>query len=341
MSRIAASPNRVHPRDDFTPLQGVDAPAAAFEAALARGRLHHAWLLVGPEGVGKARFAMRVARRLLGAPPDAGAGPLGSAVDAPAARLLAARAHPDFLMLEREVPEGGKPRRNIPVDEARRLSGFFSQTPAIAPFRVAVVDSADDLNANAANAVLKTLEEPPPRGVLLLVSHAPGRLLDTIRSRCRTLRFAPWSEAVLADWLERTRGLDTGEAARLATLARGSPGRAAALAEQSGPDLRSEAQALLAELARPDEERLQKLAEGFRGGEGAERFAALLAALADASQARAREAAGGDGAGADAWAQAWLRLAQAPGEAEALNLDRADAFWSAVATLRAAQRAAA
>lgn len=339
----ADAPERVHPRDDFAPLDGMEAPAAAFEAALARGRLHHAWLLVGPEGVGKARFAVRAARRLLGAPPDPAAGPLGSDPGAAAARLLAARAHPDFLMLEREVPDGGKPRRNIPVDEARRLPEFFSQTPAVAAWRVAIIDSADDLNANAANAVLKTLEEPPPRGVLLLVSHAPGRLLDTIRSRCRTLRFAPWTEAALAARLARVHGLESDEAARLAALARGSPGRAEALARAAaGPDLREEADALLDALARPDQARLQKLAEGFRGGEGAERFAALLAALADAAQARAQAAAAeGGGAAADAWAQAWSRLARAPGEAEALNLDRADAFWGALASLRAAHRAAA
>ena len=340
MSRESA-PARVHPRHDVAPLEGVDGPAAAFEAALTRGRLHHAWLLVGPEGVGKARFAIRAARRLLGAPADAAFGPLGSTPDAAAARLLAARAHPDFLLLEREAADGGKPRRNIPVDEARRLPEFFSQTPAIAPYRVAVIDSADDLNANAANAVLKTLEEPPPRGVLLLVSHAPGRLLDTIRSRCRTLRFSPWSEVALASWLERTRGVDASEAARLATLAGGSPGRAVALSQQAGPDLRDEAQAVLAQLARPDDARLQKLAEGFRGGEGAERFAALLAALSDAVQARARAVALADAAAADAWAQAWSRLARAAGEAEALNLDRADAFWGAMAALRVAHLAAA
>ena len=228
------------------------------------------------------------------------------------------------------------------MDEARRLPEFFSQTPAMAPWRVAVIDSADDLNANAANAVLKTLEEPPPRGVLLLVSHAPGRLLDTLRSRCRTLRFAPWSEGALAARLARVHGLAPAEAARLAALARGSPGRAEALARAAaGPDLREEADAVLAALGGPDAARLQKLSEGFRGGEGAERFAALLSALADAARARAEAAAPGDGAAGDAWAQAWSRLAHAPSEAEALNLDRVDAFWSAVACLRAAHRAAA
>ena len=335
MAGAAAAP---HPRDDLRPLEGVLAQAEAFEAALARGRLHHAWLLAGPEGLGKARFALHAARRLLGATPDPRQGPLGVDPADRAVRLLAARAHPDFLMLEREASDG-KARRNIPVDEARRLPEFFAKAPAVAPYRVAVIDSADDLNVNAANAVLKTLEEPPPRGVLLLVSHAPGRLLDTIRSRCRTLRFAPWSDAAVCAWLARTQGLDAEEAGRIAMRARGSPGRAAALAASGAPDLQAEAESLVATLARPDEARLLKLAEGFRGGEGAERFAALMAALAEAVLIRAE--AGGDGEAAASWSQAWRRVTRAPGETEAVNLDRGDAFWSVMAALRSAARTAA
>ena len=164
---MSAEPQRVR----FETLEGLALPAAAFEHAWAENRLHHAWLLAGPRGLGKAAFAWRAARRLLGAAP---AGPeLQSASDDPVNRLIAARAHPDLLVLERET-EDGKARRNIPVDEARRLPEFFSKAPALAPYRVAVIDAADDLNVNSANAVLKTLEEPPPRGVLLLVTHAPG-----------------------------------------------------------------------------------------------------------------------------------------------------------------------
>src|SRR3954470_15143989 len=178
-----------HPRRVYE-LQGQAGAETAFEAARARGRLHHAWLLTGPEGVGKATFAYRAARRLLGAQADPTYGILGVDPQHPVARQVAARSHPDILVLEREGPDG-KARRVIPVDEARRLAEFFSKSPASAPHRVAIVDAADDLNPNAANAILKTLEEPPPRGVLLMVSHAPGRLLPTIRSRCRRLAFQP------------------------------------------------------------------------------------------------------------------------------------------------------
>jgi DNA polymerase-3 subunit delta' len=174
-----------HPRDVFA-IDGVEAAELAFLDALDRGRLHHAWLLTGPEGVGKATLAYRMARRLLGARPDPAFGALGSAPTDFVSRQVAARSHPDLMVLERATDDG-KARKSIPVDEARLLPAFFANSPAVSPYRVAIIDAADDLNVNAANAVLKTLEEPPARGVILLVSHSPGRLLPTIRSRCRRL----------------------------------------------------------------------------------------------------------------------------------------------------------
>ena len=317
-------------RERFEALDGLEAAAVAFEQAWAGDRLHHAWLLAGPRGLGKAAFAWRAARRLLGAAPACPA--LASAADDPVNRLVAARSHPDLLVLERET-EDGKPRRNIPVDEARRLPEFFSKAPALAPFRVALIDAADDLNVNSANAVLKTLEEPPPRGVLLLVTHAPGRLLPTIRSRCRRLGFPPWTTEALADFL-RARGLDPSHAA----AARGSPGRALALAA-GGEGPSATLSDLVSRLPEVDEAQLLKLGEGFRGGEGAERFAALSETLADIVRERLSDAAGaGRTAGLEAWVAAWERLSGLPAEAEGLNLDRADALVSVVAQLRAAAR---
>ncbi|HZZ32958.1 MAG TPA: DNA polymerase III subunit delta', partial [Phenylobacterium sp.] len=157
------------PREVFD-LQGHEAAEEAFEASRARGRLHHAWLLTGPEGVGKATFAYRAARRLLGAPPDPAHGVLGVTPDHPVSRQIIAHAHPDLFVLER-VGEDGKVRKVIPVEETRRISEFFSKSPASAAHRVAIIDAADDLNPFGANAILKTLEEPPPHGVLLIVSH--------------------------------------------------------------------------------------------------------------------------------------------------------------------------
>src|SRR5207247_8495813 len=142
----------------------------------------------------------------LGAAAEPALGLLGSPPYDPVSRQIAARANPDLMVIEREGPDG-KPRKVIPVDEARAIPEFFSKSPASAPYRVAIIDAADDLNVNAANAILKTLEEPPPKGVLLMVSHSPGRLLPTIRSRCRRLAFAPLPlEAATAFLQARTAG---------------------------------------------------------------------------------------------------------------------------------------
>ena len=327
-----------HPREVFD-LQGAEEAERGWLDALDRGRMHHAWLLVGPEGVGKATFAYRAARRLLGARPDSAHGLMGSDPDDPVSRQIIARSHPDILVLEREV-EDGKARRNIPVDEARRLPEFFSKSPAIAPWRVAIIDAADDLNANAANAVLKTLEEPPPRGVLLLVCHAPGRLLPTIRSRCRRLLFRPWPEAEVAAFVEARTDLGGEAAARLAAMAKGSPGRALELAEAGALEIDRAALELLRQLPQSDEPALLALAGQLRGQEGARRFELLFERLAEHVKVMVEETAGKPGAGRpEPWLDAWEQLSNLPGEAEGLNLDRQDAFWTAVGALREAARA--
>lgn len=322
-----------HPRDVFD-LEGQAGAEEAFAHAIARGRLHHAWLLAGPEGVGKATFAYRAARRLLGARPDAGWGPLGSSPEDPVSRQVSARSHPDLLVLQRET-EDGKPRKSIPVDEARALPEFFAKSPATAPYRVAIIDAADDLNVNAANAVLKTLEEPPPRGVLLLVTHSPGGLLPTIRSRCRRLRFeAPPHEAALAA-VQRNAGVSHGEAERLLAMARGAPGRAWRLADAGALAIDDQARELLQGLPRVNDSAALLIAEKFRGAEGAERFEMLFDRLADQVRAMAAEQALAGAVALDRWAEAHEMLVEAPRQAEALNLDRADSFFTALARLRA------
>jgi DNA polymerase III subunit delta' len=326
-----------HPREVFAyePGEAVDTPVLE---ALASGRLHHAWLLTGPEGVGKATFAYRAARRLLGAAADPRYGPLGSAPDHPVSRQVLARSHPDLMVLER-VGEDGKPRKVIPVDDARRLPEFFSKAPASAPYRVAIVDTVDDMNPNAANALLKTLEEPPERGVILLVSHAPGGLLPTIRSRCRRLRFTEWDEAAVTAFVQRHTDLDAESAIRLARMAKGAPGRALDLAARGAIAVDDIAHDLLRRLPAIETAELQKLSEGFRGGEGAARFELLFDRLADQVHTMATGSAGQGSAVGDGWARAWTRLIDLPREAEGLNLDRADAFWTMIADLRAAARA--
>lgn len=179
--------------------RGHDRQIAQLIAAPDAGRMHHGWIFAGPQGVGKAGIAFDFAKRLLvlgaggAAPADRLAPPDGDV----AVKLMDAGAHPDFMRLERLEREdrkgesGGTLARNISVDQVRSLSRLLNNAPSMGSRRVIVVDSADDLEAGAANALLKSLEEPPAGAVFVLIAHAPGRLLPTIRSRCRMLRFQP------------------------------------------------------------------------------------------------------------------------------------------------------
>lgn len=319
-----------HPRDTFD-LDGAGAQEAAFLDALDRGRLHHAWLLTGPEGIGKASFAYRAARRLLGAAPDVSRGVLGASPDDPVSRLVSAQAHPDLLVLEREVA-AGKLRKTIAVEAARHLPEFFARSPGMAEYRVAIVDSADHLNEFGENALLKTLEEPPPRGVIFLVSHAPGALLPTIRSRCRRLNFPPWSEEAVARFVHARTGVAQDLAHRVASLSGGAPGRALLAAEDGALELDGIAADLVNALPQVDEAGVAALADRFRGAEGLPRFTMFYQRLAGQLQRRAKEA--GSARQAARWAQAWTDAAQLAGETEALNLDRTDALWTTTAALR-------
>jgi len=299
-----------HPREVFT-YEGGEGVERAWLDALERGRMHHAWLLTGPEGVGKATFAYRAARRLLGARPDPDYGPMGASPDDPVSRQVAARSHPDLMVLERAV-EDGKLKKFIPIDQARRLPEFFSKSPSQAAWRVAIIDAADDMNPNAANAVLKTLEEPPERGVLFLVSHAPGRLLPTIRSRCRRLAFSGWDEARAAAFVVEHAGVNLEEGTRLARMAGGAPGRAVALAEAGALELDRLAHELLRKLPQTDDPALLALADGFRKADGPQRFELLFERLADQVHAMAVAPDQPTSAALDRWAAIWERLSSLP-----------------------------
>jgi DNA polymerase III subunit delta' len=227
-----------------SPLHGHDEAVAAFRAALDSGRLHHAWLIAGPPGVGKGLFARSAALRFLaeGAGPPPLAPRLGVERDHPAAMLFEAESHPDFRLVEREawdrkgnlVPKhergpGDEAGRNIRVVQIRGLIPFLGVSPSLSPRRAIVIDSVDDLEGGAANALLKNLEEPPAHTLFLLVSHAPDRLLPTIRSRCRVLRLAPLSDDAMASALRAALpDADEAEIAALIRAGEGSPGRAIA-----------------------------------------------------------------------------------------------------------------
>ncbi len=268
--RLAGAP---HPRETAV-LFGQGAAEAAFLDAAAGGRVPHAWLLTGPRGVGKATLAWRIARRLIAG----GAGPsLAMAPDDPVFRQLAALSSPQLFLCRRPWDDKGERLRTaITVDEVRSLKGFFQRSAADGGHRVAIVDAADEMNGAAANALLKVLEEPPQAATLLLVSHQPGGLLPTIRSRCRTLRLAPLGPHDLG--LALAAAGATPEAAAvpaLATLAGGSAGAALTLIASDGLARYDEIVALLA--TRPlDRRRAIALAEAATGRDGAERYALTL-----------------------------------------------------------------
>ncbi len=241
MARGAPEPVPLpHPRE--TPdLIGHDHAEALLSAAFRSGRLPHAWLVGGPAGVGKTTLAYRFARYLLAAETVTGASadpeadlsvPETSAVF----RQVAAASHPDLLGIERPIdPKQGRRTGDLPVDQVRRIAPFLHLTASGGGWRIVVVDDADRMNRNSANAILKILEEPPRRTVLILVSDQPGALLPTLRSRCRRLKLSPVPEPRILELLERRMpDLRPDERIVLARLAEGAPGRALSLAAAGG-----------------------------------------------------------------------------------------------------------
>jgi DNA polymerase-3 subunit delta' len=319
-----------HPRETRT-LQGQDAALALASAALRGGRPPHAWLIAGPPGIGKATLAYRMARYLLryGATAE-GPADLSVAADDPVSRQVAARAHPGLMVLTRGLnPKTGKPQTELPVDEVRRLTGFFGMTAA--GWRVAIIDPADDMNENAANALLKQLEEPPPAAMLLLLSHRPGRLLPTIRSRCRRLDLRPLPEERVAQALAPLlpqMGAD--ERHVLARLAGGSIGAALALVESDGAMLAEQADLLIERAREPDLPALYALGEKIaRIRDGLSLYGDfLLTALEARVRQRART-----GADAARWAAAHAKLQAHFARADGLNLEPRQAVWSAARIL--------
>lgn len=207
--------------------------SSAFLEAWQGGRLHHAWLLAGPQGMGKGAFAARVARFLVthGKAGGGQAVALDDVGDGAAARLVDAGNHPEILSLTRQPKDKSKDlARNITIDQVRQMIRRLHLSLSLGDWRVIIVDAVDDLETDGANALLKTLEEPPAQTLFLLVSHSPGRLLPTIRSRCRTLRFQPVGTDVMTTWLHELRPmLEMPEVRAIAAASGGVPGKAIAL----------------------------------------------------------------------------------------------------------------
>jgi DNA polymerase-3 subunit delta' len=306
----------------MTPLYGHDTAVAAFRDSLDSGRLHHAWLISGPEGVGKGLFAAKAALRVLAHGQGRVEAPgLDVPDDHPAARLVAAGSHPDLMRLERlprENSASGELARSVTVDQVRGLQRLFNTTASLSPWRSVIVDSIDDLERNAANALLKNLEEPPPSSVFLLVSHAPERLLATIRSRCRLLRLAPLGADAMTSALRAALPeAEPGEIAELAAAGKGSPGRALAW---RGLDIAGLDKAI-AELVRdgdPTNARRGALAQSLALKSAQSRFEAFLARAPSAIAAEARARRGMPLAEA---LKAWERASALAAGARGLSLE--------------------
>jgi DNA polymerase-3 subunit delta' len=250
-----------------------------FRKAWESRSLHHAWLLAGPRGVGKAHFARAAATRILAeaAGPTFDASGLETPQDHPIAKLIAAGSHPDMRWLERlEKEKGDGLARDITVKQVRELGEFMGMTSALSPWRVALIDSMDEMNKEASNALLKMLEEPPPNTVFLLVSHAPGRLLPTIRSRCRRLQFHPLADDAMASLLEeQLPDVNGAERQHLLSLADGSVGRALAFASLELGPLEEDAIQILRH-GDTDNSRRSALATQLARKAAADRYAAFL-----------------------------------------------------------------
>jgi DNA polymerase-3 subunit delta' len=246
----------------------------AFLNAWAAGRLHHAWLLSGPRGVGKATAAYRMARALL-IHGDAAPDTLDCDPDHLVSRRIAARSEPRLRTITRPWDrEKKRLRTEITVDVVRELKDFLHLSAADGGWRAAIVDAADEMNVSAANALLKILEEPPAKVALFLIAHAPGRLLPTIRSRCRVLDFRPLEPPDLAQALDAT-----GVEARLgaaAALAGGSPGEALRIAAADGAAAYGRLARLLGGAPGIDRKLLLDVAESCGGRDAAPRFEATL-----------------------------------------------------------------
>jgi DNA polymerase III subunit delta' len=330
----------LHPRETVR-LTGQDAALAVVARALRGRRPPQAWLICGPPGVGKATLAYRIARYLFAyGATDRGPADLSVPADDPAAVQLAAGSHPGLLVLKRGVnPDTGRLLNELTVGEMRRLAGFFGMTSGAGGWRVVIIDTADDMNENAANALLKFLEEPPSRAMLLLLSNMPGRLLPTIRSRCQRLTLRPLGEADMAAELKRLLPeADEAELQSLARLSGGSPGAALRLKGGEGVALAQEAARLIEQAAAPDTVALfalsDKLARITDGLDMLGEF--LLQALAE----RIRTKALAGRPQMNKWVEAHERLRRSFARTDALHLDPRQTLLGAAHTLNAVNRRA-
>lgn len=319
--------------------------ARRLHEAYRSGRMHHAWLITGPKGIGKATLAFRFALFALSHPDPAAAPPVGDdgplmPVSPRIAGQVAAGSHPNLLHLRRPYDEKDKKLKTLlTVDEVRRAAGFFGTSAASAGHRIAIVDAADDMNANAANALLKMLEEPPARAMFLVLSHAPGSLLPTIRSRCRRLALEPLGTGPLGEALA-AMGVDVApeDMPNLSAVAGGSVRRAVECLEGEGLAVHEAFRTLVSALPRLDRRTLHRFADMAAGRRGDGAFDLVVDFARQWLAGEMRSRAGSGPAAGIAFADAWETVGRIADETNGLNLDRKQAVISIMDTLaRAAE----
>jgi len=333
----------LHPRAT-TLLFGQHAAEQTMLAAYYGGSLPHAFLLVGPKGIGKATLAYRMARFLL-AHPDPAAAKVSQATtlavggEHPVARRIAAQAQNDLLVLERSLNEKGVLRQQIAVDDVRRTVSFFGSTAGEGGWRVAIVDAVDELNRAGANALLKVLEEPPARALLLLVCHSAARVPATLRSRCRIVSLRPLAEPDVAAAVSAATAMapDDPQLVAAAAAAEGSVARALDLLDADALALRGQALDLLERLPALDAGALHTLGDALAGTDPAPLAAFVDTVNAWLSRRLDREQDGGVGRLARL-AEAWERLNAAARDVETYNLERKPFVFSVFGLLAEATR---
>ncbi|WP_321489660.1 hypothetical protein [uncultured Hyphomonas sp.] len=302
------------------PLFGHSEAERAFSSAAASGRMHHAWMIEGPSGIGKARFAMRCAAWLLGArgPADA---PFDAVADDPVMSRCLSGGHPDLRILTRELNDKGKLKQDISIEQIRAFNEFFTYRPALGGWRVGIVDSLDELNRNSANAILKTLEEPPNAAIMFLINHGSKPVLPTIRSRCRTLRLHPLDKKDMAAVLQLE-----GFNGDVTEFQHGRPGLAVERSSETCRIATNAARTLMKSMPRPNDAIVTRAIQA--AGVDASSFAAfrdeVLSALAEmAVEAPQRS-------------RTWLGTVKLIGEADELNMDPEQAAAKLVSGLLSA-----
>ncbi|MCP5381793.1 MAG: DNA polymerase III subunit delta' [Kordiimonadaceae bacterium] len=341
-------------------LTGHEGAERLFLDAFNAGKIHHAWMITGPKGIGKATLAYKMARFLLNNPPeeDEGPGLFGDVLEKVAALSLdtdiesrensqiSAGSHADLLVIERtEDPKTGKLRNNILVDDVRKINDFFHKTSTAGGWRVAIVDTADEMNRNAANAILKILEEPPSNSILIILAHAPGRLLPTIKSRCRMLPLKPLKSETVKEILQsKFPDMDEHFIDGYVALTNGSPGKAISLINHDGLKLYGDLLSLLSSMPDINVPLMHKFADEItsrKSGDMFQLFHELLSRfisrmirhvsyqgtshIHNIKPALENEFALMEKLGAiiplDQWAELWEKIAEKMKATDALNMD--------------------